>query len=717
MEAMMRRISMIAFVGVVAFAVFATGCLDRKPAPVCPVPIEIASTRVTAGQFDGVDMLVVVDNSGSMAEEQQILSTGFFTLINSLTRPIDSEWDWPAVDNMRVAIVSSDMGLQYGDEGLTDGVEAVTSCENLVGDDGEFLPIRTERTTIDVQSGIIKCEDGGGQCPAEFNCNNGRCMSPGVGTVNCIAVNGGFAETQSVQVNDGLTTQVACLAMQGTDGCGVEQQLEASVRGLEKHPKFLVKTHLLAVLIVSDEEDCSVADKALYSTPEWLSGPGKELNIACNISETNESFLFDPQRYYSELVKMKNDAAASVIFAAIVGVPKNSSDSNQPICEGEGQNLLDCLTHEKMKLEKGTFQTPTGTDFVHFKPACTRLDEGTGDEITSARPGRRYVEVAKLFKDNAYVYSICNEDWGPAMERIAAIIARQMAATCYPKKLEWTKVSSAKRAELDCPNCGEARCDVVVEIDFDIKKNQKYECPDVYYEGLSTSEKNAYLARKEVQDVTSGGSVTAKKLYCPLPKIPAPKDCSEAGSFVKEKFKERVGWYYCETEGENFEDACQDNADNDGNGAIDCEDGGCKDCVICGGEGITCTADKCSYGVELTQKAKDETTGRFVNVQCLQQFRFEDQNCQEDSKNACNNKKDDDGNGVFDCDDTLDDPNASNPHQADSNCCPMNDPDKNKVCQPRISEIQRNCGKSVPWYQIDACIERIRELGCTVQTK
>ena len=108
----MKRITMVAFVGVLAYAILAMGCLDRKPAPVCPVPTEIASNEQTASDFDGVDIVVVVDNSGSMAEEQNILSTGFYTLVNSLIQPLspenDPDWGFPAVDNLRVAIVTSD---------------------------------------------------------------------------------------------------------------------------------------------------------------------------------------------------------------------------------------------------------------------------------------------------------------------------------------------------------------------------------------------------------------------------------------------------------------------------------------------------------------------------------------------------------------------------------------------------------------------------------
>lgn len=721
----MRRITLLAFVGVVAFATYTMGCLDRKPAPVCPVPIEIASTRVTAGLFDGVDLLVVVDNSSSMAEEQEILATGFFTLINSLTRPLQSaaaNWDYPEVENMRVAVVSSDMGLQYGEERLlSSNAGLVDSCEDDRGDDGAFLATPTNVTTIEVQSDVIACELNGGQCPSGWTCNAadedsvGFCVAPaGSSVVNCDNPVGQatadntnptmYAETTSTEAgtNDYLTVQVACLSKQGTEGCGVEQQLEAAVRGLETHTGFLVETHLLAVVIVSDEEDCSIESEGLFSTTEWQSGAENYLNIACNYPEANEAYLFSPERYYNKLVTLKN-AASAVIFAGIVGVPQDS------VCQGSGDNIGACLEHEKMQIELGTFETVDGFEYTHFKPACERSVGGV--EITSARPGRRYVEVAQYFTANSYIYSICNSDWSPAMENIAAIIARQISATCYPKKLEWKELSTKQKAAIDCSECGKAQCDVVVEID--LGENDTKECPDELYQGIDATEKATYINRKEIVEVGTGSSTSSVKIRCPLPKLPAPRNCETkdgvqgADEFIKERYADVVGWYYCENDGEYFVDACSDQADNDQDGKIDCADDECADCVDCGGSGTTCTQEKCRYGVELTSEGKDVTTGYFIDVQCLQQFSFEDENCQEDSHTACNNGKDDDGNGVMDCE-------GKDNVLADPNCCPMDPPDATNTCQPDLSAIKKVCG-STPWKEIAACSERIAEEGCTAQ--
>lgn len=53
-------------------------------------------------------------------------------------------------------------------------------------------------------------------------------------------------------------------------------------------------------------------------------------------------------------------------------------------------------------------------------PACTREEDD--EEVTRAWPGRRFVELAELFGERGYVYSICNGDWSPAMSELAAMI-------------------------------------------------------------------------------------------------------------------------------------------------------------------------------------------------------------------------------------------------------------------------------------------------------
>ena len=47
--------------------VASAACMDREPAPVCPVPTELVATSAMWSGYRAVDLAVVVDNSLSMA--------------------------------------------------------------------------------------------------------------------------------------------------------------------------------------------------------------------------------------------------------------------------------------------------------------------------------------------------------------------------------------------------------------------------------------------------------------------------------------------------------------------------------------------------------------------------------------------------------------------------------------------------------------------------
>jgi hypothetical protein len=371
---------------------------------------------------------VVVDNSSSMAEEQQVLATSFFTLINALTAPTP-DLGWEAAKSMRVGIVSSDLGSMYGEDFQTQisAMNNISGCDERAGGDSGALVTGADMVSeIAVESLHIACNpENPIQCPPDWTCPTDTCVAPGgvdQATVACPSIGDTnyYAEVSEAAPNTAMAIQIACMAQLGTDGCGVEQQLQASVRALiRSDQQFLREDHLLAVLVVSDEEDCSIRDNGLFSTPEWT---GRELlNVACNLPEENETnYLFDPAYFRDRLIRFKGGRESAVVFAAIVGVPTNDT------CQGIGDQIPDCLAAPEMQYEQAKFTvvTPDGTEstFTHFVPACERAN-ASGDVVTSARPGRRYVKLAQAFGCAGYIYSICNDDWAPAMSEIARIIA------------------------------------------------------------------------------------------------------------------------------------------------------------------------------------------------------------------------------------------------------------------------------------------------------
>ena len=148
-------------------SVWATGCdPDLTIAGICPTPTELSQSVTQVTSFDGLDMLLVVDNSKSMAEEQQIFATSIYKLINTLTDNPDPTWQLPDVDNVRIGVVSSDMGLQYGIGGAELSNPPLCTSD---GDDGRF---QSAPESVILSAGEIPCaldpEDPTGessQCP------------------------------------------------------------------------------------------------------------------------------------------------------------------------------------------------------------------------------------------------------------------------------------------------------------------------------------------------------------------------------------------------------------------------------------------------------------------------------------------------------------------------------------------------------------------------
>jgi hypothetical protein len=370
--------------------------------------------------YEAVDILVVVDTSYSMIEEHVILSTASFTLINGLIHPLPTSNLPGGLDDLRVAVVSADMGLSWGGNPYVfgdgwPGGDPPPNCDDL-GDNGGFKSY-SEQKTIGVKDGQIPCDASDVQCPPGWQCEDfddddvGRCSTSGSQQVDCPAIAGDYAQTPlpSDVPNPEMAVQVACLTSLGTSGCGFEQPLQSMAVGLAKpaQAEFVRPEAMLAVIVVSDEDDCSIATNELFAVPEIQNTSAHQNNLACG---SYPEHLYTPQSYREALVDgIKDGNDDAVLFAAIAGVPPVAE------CEGRGDEIDECLDHEAMQL------VPEQIDGTWFwVPTCTREEDDV--EVTRAWPGRRFVELAQQFGARGYVYSICNADWSPAMSELAAMI-------------------------------------------------------------------------------------------------------------------------------------------------------------------------------------------------------------------------------------------------------------------------------------------------------
>ena len=107
------------------------GCPNQDLKPLVPCTLTGVSREVSVDRVEKVDLLFVVDNSGSMTEEQASLADQIPRLVNVLAtgdRDLDGEPDFPAVRSLNVGVITTDMG--------TGGFRVATCAEPNFGDDG-----------------------------------------------------------------------------------------------------------------------------------------------------------------------------------------------------------------------------------------------------------------------------------------------------------------------------------------------------------------------------------------------------------------------------------------------------------------------------------------------------------------------------------------------------------------------------------------------------
>lgn len=209
----------------------------------------IAKKPGSSGPTKNIDVLFVVDNSPSMISKQQ----GVIRNFDKFLRPLEK-----AGLDYHLAVVTTDIGTQVGPGQPWGG--SIGTCDTFEGDDGVMQNIAcTSRT--------------GGTSEARNACNaycaddkfvpidGKRYITSSGGTTNVPKdmipdpVGGGM-------LDNGPVRAFQCMGLVGDGGCGIESPLEAAKRALDGHSAsnsgFLRKDSLLAVIFLSDEDDCSV---------------------------------------------------------------------------------------------------------------------------------------------------------------------------------------------------------------------------------------------------------------------------------------------------------------------------------------------------------------------------------------------------------------------------------------------------------------------------
>jgi hypothetical protein len=348
--------------------------------------------NVTVGDFQEVlvlpavpsrnlDILFVIDTSPSMLDEQEALVASFPRMMDSLSTLQGG------LPNLHIGVITTDMGVQNSNgvlpPDITDGPVGPGACVG-VGDDGAL------RSIVELA---------------------------GVPYISDVEASDG---TRVQNFTGALRDVFGTLATVGANGCGFEQPLAAVRRALDNplNAGFVRADANLAVIIISDEDDCSAAHHEFFTidgidsfqctkfgvtcdnggaTPDAMAQTGAKSDCHENATST---LIDDVAPYVDMLVDLKQGDPYRVMVAAIVGNP------------------------EPVSVE---LRAQPGSDPIAMVPM---LSHACSSQLGWADPAVRIARLVDAFHNRGVVTSICDSQLELPLTSIGHTAKKLMGDPC-----------------------------------------------------------------------------------------------------------------------------------------------------------------------------------------------------------------------------------------------------------------------------------------------
>ncbi|MCA9650758.1 MAG: VWA domain-containing protein [Myxococcales bacterium] len=355
-----------------------------------------------------VDILFVIDNSGSMGGEQGTLAENFATFIDVLEGQ-------QVGANYRIGITTT----------AGNGSLRATSCRSRLD---EFLFTWQFGDIDEQQRGCLDhCE------------------------LDTIAIPDPWVEKSNGETNlppgVGMAEALQCVGPQGINGPGLEKHLESMRNALVNDTEgFIRRDAVLAVIFVTDEADCS-ADP---SDAAWLSSdlgmafwthPDRASSGVCwtaGVSCTGGPGVYDDcvavNKDRDGLVTTDEDEMLLYPLSRYIDVLTDIAEQKQQE-GGQGEVLVALLGGVPVDYPETGVLTYADSAFQDFNweygigPGC-----GVGTETFQDPPGippvrlREFAEAFATTERN--LYSICSDDYGGALSQIADAIGEINERAC-----------------------------------------------------------------------------------------------------------------------------------------------------------------------------------------------------------------------------------------------------------------------------------------------
>ena len=446
--------------------------------------LENTTGNMQSCQTDGdcvmIDLLFVIDNSGTMGEEQLNLAKNFAMLITQLEALEDTQGNQVGAD-VNIMVTTTDMGNPscngpwvHDDYVPANGSPIATACTERMGrfTSYDMPPVVLDEACTDV------CDPDDPVVPSDQFIHFDR--------------HGDNVE------NGDPAHALACLGPQGIDGCGYESPLEAMAQALNptacwndpdncedadelgNTKPFLRDGAVLAIAIITDEADCSVRDYSIMADADFqetnptTGAPGASsaicwhAGVACTdlepetgkysgcvavnrdrdsaVGVSDEEAVLQPLSRYVKLLDSMREQGREVIMLGVLGVPEVTEHAMvppfQPIAGGVRD--IEYRTWQDPEYPDGDILPDEWADGVRavdkqfefgIGPGCTGVDDAIGEFTGQAVPPVRVRSVCESLdvpddpstqEDDTQIRccieSICDEDFSPAIRCMTGLI-------------------------------------------------------------------------------------------------------------------------------------------------------------------------------------------------------------------------------------------------------------------------------------------------------
>lgn len=264
-----------------------------------------------------VDLLFVIDDSSGTGELQASWQAAFSSFVHELTRR-------HPLPDLHLGVVSTDLGSQGAED--SEPGPSIGSGPGSCSGTGKDGALQTDELVSGAFISDVQNSDG----------------------------------TRTTNYTGALGDAFAAISSLGVSGCGFEQPIEAMRRALEGNPAnvgFVRPDAALAVIVVTDEDDCSFAHSTLLGSDTDTLGPLQSFRctrfgVSCDVGGTtpdemasvgeksgchwNEqsAHLTTRARYEGFFASIKPDPR-STFFGAIAGPPTWVEVESRPTPNGE----------------------------------------------------------------------------------------------------------------------------------------------------------------------------------------------------------------------------------------------------------------------------------------------------------------------------------------------------------------------------------------------